>query len=104
MILVLVLVLPRMGSGGLSCLAGFARFSDPMFESLSVSVCCGCRVCAGGWLLATVSSTCGPKERLLLSGGGSWISGGAVVCVGGGDCSTVDVIWTRFLRMLLFGV
>ena len=69
MILVLVLVLPRMGSGGLSCLPGFARFSDPMFESLSVSVCCGGRVCAGGWLLATVSSTCGPKERLLLSGG-----------------------------------
>ena len=51
MILVLVLVLPRMGSRGLSCLAGFARFSDPMFESLSVSVCCDGRVCTGGWLL-----------------------------------------------------
>jgi len=41
MILVLVLVLPRRGSGGLSWLARVARFAGPLFESLSVPVCCG---------------------------------------------------------------
>ena len=92
MILVLVLVWPRRGSGGLSGLARVARFAGPLFESLSVPVCCGGRVCAGGWSLATVSFTCGPMERLSLSGGGSRISGRGVVCVGGGDCLTVGVI------------
>lgn len=45
MILVLVLVFPRMDSVGLSWLARVASFVDPLFESLSVPVCC---VCAGG--------------------------------------------------------
>ena len=48
MILVLVLVFPRVRSGGLSLLAGVIRFSVPLFGSGSVPVCCGGRVCAGG--------------------------------------------------------
>ena len=68
MILVLVLVFPRVGSGGLSWLAGVIRFSVPLFGSVSVPVCCGGRVCAGGWLLATGSSACGPVEWFLGQG------------------------------------
>ena len=92
MILVPVLVWLRGGSEGLSGLARVARFAGPLFESLSVPVCCGGRVCVGGWSLAAMSFTGGPMERLSLSGGGSRISGGRVVCVGGGDCLTVGVI------------
>ena len=47
MILVLVLVWPRRGSGGLCGLARVARFTGPLLESLSVPVCCGGRVCTG---------------------------------------------------------
>ena len=48
MILVLVLVFPRVGAGGWSWLARVARFSGPLFGSLSVPVGCGGRVCTGG--------------------------------------------------------
>ena len=76
--MILVLVCPRVGSGGLSWLAGVTRFVGPLLESLSVPVCCGGRGCLGGRLLATGSSACGPMERLPISGGSSRISGGGL--------------------------
>ena len=42
--------------------------------------------------MAAASSVCGSMERVPLSGGGSCIHGGGLVCVGGGDCSIVGVI------------